>query len=106
MTTIANIKVMMRTKPGGKNHILYSGSKTVGVEVVAHVIEEEVAEVGEEVIVGEVVAASNRESMLPKFQQRSLNVADEGVVVADIAAAEWSAGVAHKAVDAVLTSTP
>ena len=37
------------------------------------VIEEEVAEVGEEVIVGEVVAASSRESALPKFQQRRPN---------------------------------
>ena len=48
MTTIANIKVMMQTKPGGQNHMLYSGSKTVVVNVVTHVIDEEVTEVGEE----------------------------------------------------------
>ena len=40
------------------------GVSTNGVEVVAHVVEEEVAEVGEEVVVGEVI----RESALPKFQ--------------------------------------
>ena len=85
MTTIANIKVMMWTKPGGQNHILYSGSITVGVEVVAHVIEEEVAEVGEEVVFGEVVAASSRESALPKFQQRPPNGAHDGVAVGDVA---------------------
>ena len=48
MTTIANIKVMMRTKPGGQNHILYSGSRTTVVDVVTHVVDEEVTEVGEE----------------------------------------------------------
>ena len=75
-------------------------SSTIGVEVVAHVVEEEVAEVGEEVVVvGEVVAASSRESALPKFQQRPPNGAQEGVTVGDVAAAEWSAGVAHEAVD-------
>ena len=78
----------------------------VGVEVVAHVVEEEVAKVGEEVVVGEVVAASSRESALPRFQQRPPNGAQEGVAVGDVAAAEWSAGVAHEAVNGVLTSTP
>ena len=48
MTTIAKIKVMMRTKPGGQNHILYSRSRTAMVDVVTHVIDEEVTEVGEE----------------------------------------------------------
>ena len=48
MTTIANIKVMMRTKPGGQNHILYSGSRTIVANVVTHVVDEEVAEVGKE----------------------------------------------------------
>ena len=48
MTTIANIKVMMRTKPGGQNHILCSGSRTDLVDVVTHVVDEEVTEVGEE----------------------------------------------------------
>ena len=48
MTTIANIKVMMRTKPGGQNHILYSGSRADVVDVVTHVVDEEVTEVGEE----------------------------------------------------------
>ena len=48
MTTIANIKVMMRTKPGGQNHILYSMSRTAMVDVVTHLIDEEVTEVGEE----------------------------------------------------------
>ena len=42
MKTIANIKVMMRIKPGGQNHILYSGSKTAVVDVVTHVVDEEV----------------------------------------------------------------
>ena len=37
-----------------------------GVDVVAHVVEDEVAEVGEEVVVREVVAASDRASVLPK----------------------------------------
>ena len=58
-TTILNRK---------EKHIGCNGSSTVGVEVVAHVVEEEVAEVTEEVIVGEVVAASSRESALPRFQ--------------------------------------
>ena len=48
MMSIANIKVMMQTKPGGQNHMLYSGSKTVVVNDVTHVIAEEVTEVGEE----------------------------------------------------------
>ena len=48
MMTIANIKVMMRTKPGGQNHILYNGSKTDVVNVVTHVVNEEVTEVREE----------------------------------------------------------
>ena len=46
--TIANIKVMMRTKPGGQNQILYSGSRTNVVDVVTRVVDEEVSEVGEE----------------------------------------------------------
>ena len=41
-------------------------SLVAGVDVVAHVVEDEVAEVGEEVVVGEVVAASSRASALPK----------------------------------------
>ena len=48
MTTIANIKVMMQTKPGGQNHILHSGSRTDVVDVVTHVVDEEVTEVEEE----------------------------------------------------------
>ena len=42
-----------------------SGSRTTGV-VVVHVADGEVADVGEEVVVGEVVAASSRASALPK----------------------------------------
>ena len=38
-------------------------------------------------------------SALPKFQQCPPNVAQEGVAVGDVAAAEWSVGVAHEAVD-------
>ena len=52
------------------------------------------------------MAASSRESVLPKFQQRPPNGAQEGVAVGDVAATEWSVGVAHEAVDGVLTSTP
>ena len=48
MTTIAKMKVMMRTIQGGQNHILYSGSRTAVVDVVTHVVDEEVTEVGEE----------------------------------------------------------
>ena len=48
MTTIANIKVMLRTKLGGQNHILYSRSRTDVVDVVTHVIDEEVTKVGVE----------------------------------------------------------
>ena len=48
MTTIAKIKVTMRTKPGGQNHILYNGSRTDVVDVVSHVSDEEVTEVREE----------------------------------------------------------
>ena len=48
MTTIAKIKIIMRTKPGGQNHILSSGSRTIVVDVVTNVIDEEVTEVGEE----------------------------------------------------------
>ena len=46
MTTIAKIKVMMQTKPGGQNHILYNGSRTDVVDVVTHVVDKEVTEVG------------------------------------------------------------
>ena len=38
----------------------------LGVDVVAHVLEDEVAEVGEEIVVREVVVASSRASALPK----------------------------------------
>ena len=48
MMTIAKIKVMMRTKPGGQNHILYNGGRTAVVDVVTHVVDEEVTKVGEE----------------------------------------------------------
>ncbi len=48
MTTIANIKVMMRTKPREQNHILYSRSRTDVVDVVTRIVDEEVTEVGEE----------------------------------------------------------
>ena len=48
MMTIAKIKVMMHTKPEGQDHILYSGSRTVVVDVVTLVVDEEVIEVGEE----------------------------------------------------------
>ena len=48
METIANIKVMMRSIPGGQEHILYSGSRTAVVDVVTHVVDEEVTEVGAE----------------------------------------------------------
>ena len=47
MTTIANIKVMMQTKPGRQIHILYSGSRTAMVDVVTHVVYGEVTKVGE-----------------------------------------------------------
>ena len=52
------------------------------------------------------MAASSRESSLPRFQQRPPNGAQEGVAVGDVAAAEWSIRVVHEAVDGVLTSTP
>ena len=48
MTTIAKIKVMMRIKPGGQNRMLYMESRTAVVDVVTHVVDEEVTEVGEE----------------------------------------------------------
>ena len=48
MTTIAKIKVMMQIKPGGRNHILNIGSRTAVIDVVTHVVDEEVTEVGEE----------------------------------------------------------
>ena len=48
MTTIAKIKVMMRTTLGGHYHILYSGSRTAVVDVVTHVVDEEVTEVRKE----------------------------------------------------------
>ena len=41
-------------------------SLVVGVDVVAHVVEDEVAEVGEEVVVRKIIAASSRASALPK----------------------------------------
>ena len=86
MTAIAEIKLIMRTSivdeqitsrahtrnmnsttiSNMKDRITYSGSSTAGVDVVAHVVEDEVAEVGEEVVVREVVAASSRASALPK----------------------------------------
>ena len=48
MMTITNIKVMMRIKLGGQSHILCSGSRTSVVDVVTHVVDEEVVEVREE----------------------------------------------------------
>ena len=41
-------------------------SLVAGVDVVAHVVEDKVAEVGEEVVVHEVIAASSCASALPK----------------------------------------
>ena len=41
-------------------------SRSVGVLVVRHVVDEEVNDVGEEVVVGEVLDASNHASALPK----------------------------------------
>ena len=41
-------------------------SLVAGVDIVSHVVEDEVAEVGEEVVVHEVVAASSHASALPK----------------------------------------
>ena len=58
MTTIANIKVMMRTKLGGQNHILYSGSRTDVVDVVTHVVDEEVTEVGKKAVVEKLSLAA------------------------------------------------
>ena len=52
------------------------------------------------------MAASSRESVFPRFQRRPPNGAQEGVLVGDVVAAEWSTGVAHEAVDGVLTSSP
>ena len=82
-TSIVDEQIESRTQTRNMNSTTISnrkdrntwcnGSSTVGIEVVAHVIEEEVAKVGEEVVVGEVVAASSRESALPKFQQRPPN---------------------------------
>ena len=66
MTTIANIKVMMRTKSGGQNYILYSGSRTVVVDVVTHVIDEEVTRSGKKVVIEKVVTGSSHRSVLPK----------------------------------------
>ena len=66
MTTIANIKVMMRTKQGGQNHILYSGSRTDVVDVITHVVDEEVTRSGKKAVVEEVVAGSSHRSVLPK----------------------------------------
>ena len=45
MMTISNNKVLMRTKPGGQDHIL---SRTDVVDVVTHVVDEEVTKFGEE----------------------------------------------------------
>ena len=84
MTTIANIKVLMWTKPGGQNHILYSGSRTPVVDVVTHVVDEEVTEVREE--------GCRRGSR--RWQQ-----SQECAPQMSIAPVEWSAGVAHEAVD-------
>ena len=61
---------------------------------------------GKKAIVEEVIAGSSHRSVLPRFQQRPPNGAQEGVAVGDVAAAEWSAGVVHEAVDGSLTSTP
>ena len=66
MTTIANIKVTMRTKPGGQNHILYSGSRTDVVDVVTHVVDEELPRSGKKAIVEVVIAGSSHRSVLPK----------------------------------------
>ena len=66
MTTIAKIKVMMRTKPGGQNHILYSGSRTAVVDVVTHVVDEGLPRSGKKAIVEEVIAGSSHRSVLPK----------------------------------------
>ena len=48
-------------------YVLGSGSRTAGVGVdVAHVVDEEAADVGEEILVGEVIVVSSRAIALPK----------------------------------------
>ena len=49
-----------------ERHVQCSGSGTGCGVVVAHVVDEEVAEVGEEVVVGEVIVVSSRAIALPK----------------------------------------
>ena len=46
--------------------VIQCGSSAVGVPVVAHVVDEEVGDVREEVVVGEELDASSRASALPK----------------------------------------
>ena len=75
-TQTRNMNSTMILNRKGRN-IRCNGSTTIGVEVVAHVVEEEVAEVREEVIVGDVITASSRKSALPKFQQCPPNGAQE-----------------------------
>ena len=48
------------------SYVHRSGSGTAAIPVITHVVDEEIADVGEEVVVGEVIAASSRASALPK----------------------------------------
>ena len=66
MTTIANIKVMMRTKPGGQNNILYSGSRTVALMLSLMSLMKRSPRSGKKAVVEEVIAGSSHRSVLPK----------------------------------------
>ena len=66
MTTIANIKVMMRTKPGGQNHILYSGSRTGWLMLSLMSLMKRLPRSGKKAVIEEVVAGSSHRSVLPK----------------------------------------
>ena len=76
MTTVAEIELIMRNsivdeQITSREHTRNMNSTTMwsstaGVDIVAHAVEDEVFEVGEEVVVHEVIAASSRASVLPK----------------------------------------
>ena len=66
MMTIANIKVMIRTKLGGQNHILYSRSRTLWLMLSLMSLMKRLLRSGKKAVVEEVVAGSSHRSVLPK----------------------------------------
>ena len=66
MTTIANIKVMMRTKPGGKITYCTAGAELMWLMLSLMSLMKRLPRSGKKAVIEEVVAGSSHRSVLPK----------------------------------------